>query len=116
MMLFWSNFAKTGSPGISTNSIEWEKYDANDKSSNYLILDRKKNLKMEQDRLSFETLANELAKDNRVNDLEKCVILLQMFTFVGDDLYENYIKNYPKKCVRDNSEQFLIDNANFIEY
>ena len=47
---------------------------------------------MEQDRLSFETLANELAKDNRVNDLEKCVILLQMFTFVGDDLYENYIK------------------------
>ena len=116
MMLFWSNFAKTGSPGISTNSIEWEKYDANDKSSNYLILDRKKNLKMEQDRLSFETLANELAKDNRVNDLEKCVILLQMFTFGGDELYEKYIKNYPKKCVRDNSEQFLIDNASFIEY
>ena len=68
MMLF-GQISKTGSPGISTNSIEWEKYDANDKSSNYLIL-KKEKFENGANRLSFETLANELAKDNRVNDLE----------------------------------------------
>ena len=26
MMLFWTNFAKTGDPGSSTNSVNWEKY------------------------------------------------------------------------------------------
>ena len=26
MMRFWSNFAKNGNPGISTNSVKWEPY------------------------------------------------------------------------------------------
>ena len=45
MMLFWSNFAKSGSPGISTNAVIWTPYIA-DNHKNYLILDKKKNLKI----------------------------------------------------------------------
>ena len=116
MMRFWSNFAKYGSPGDSSNSVFWEKYNLEANIPNYLILDKKDNLKMSKGNLSFEMLSNELYKDNRVNDLEKCVILLQMFTFVGDDIYDENIKKYPGACDREEAEDFIIKNASFIEY
>ena len=115
-MRFWSNFAKYGSPGDSSNSVFWEKYNLEANIPNYLILDKKDNLKMSKGNLSFEMLSNELYKDNRVNDIEKCVILLQMFTFVGDDIYDENIKKYPGACDREEAEDFIIKNASFIEY
>jgi len=114
MMKFWTNFSKFGSPGSSTNFVKWEIY--NPDNPGYLILDKKKNLKMLQGNLSFKILSEDLYKDERVSALEKCVILLQMFTFVGDDLYDDYIDNYPGECDRKASENFLKDNASFIEY
>ena len=116
MMKFWSNFAKNGSPGISSNSILWEPYDLNSNNPSFIILDKKSELRMSSDSLSFKSLAEELYKDTRVNELEKCVILLQMFTFVGDDLYENNIGHYPGTCDRKEASQFIKDNASFIEF
>ena len=115
MMLFWSNFAKSGSPGISTNAVIWTPYIA-DNHKNYLILDKKKNLKIKSSDISFKSLIYQLENDDRVSNIEKCVILLQMFTYVGDDLYDEYINFYGNDCDRNNSEQFLKDNASFIEY
>ena len=71
---------------------------------------------MVKNRTTFQSLIDELIIDNRVNELEKCVILLQMFTYVGEDIYEENIKNYPNKCNRSDSEKFLLNNASFIEY
>jgi para-nitrobenzyl esterase len=116
MMKFWANFAKYGSPGSSTNYINWEIYDADKTNPGFIILDEKDNLKMSNIRNSFKSLSEELYIDTRVNELEKCVILLQMFTFVGDDLYDQNIKHYPGKCDRLESENFLRNNASFIEY
>jgi para-nitrobenzyl esterase len=117
MMRFWTNFAKNGEPGESTNSIKWDPI-VKDKelTSSYIILDRKENLKMNNNKKTFKSLAEELYIDKRVNDLEKCVILLQMFTFVGNDLYDENIRHYPGECDRSLSENFLIENASFIEY
>ena len=116
MMRFWTNFAKNGEPGESSNSVKWNPIFNNGKGYSYIILDKRKNLKNESEFKSFKTLAEELYVDNRVNNLEKCVILLQMFTFVGNDLYDENIKHYPGKCERAESENFLIENASFIEY
>ena len=115
MMKFWANFAREGTPGKSTNSIKWNAYNDPDKS-NFIILDNRANLKMSSDTASFESLVSDLHKETDVTDLEKCVVLLQMLTFVGDDLYDEYIKSYPGNCVRSESEKFLKDNASFIEY
>ena len=114
MMRFWANFAKSGSPGKSTNSVSWQMYDSDNPA--YLILDKKKNLKMLEGNNSFKILSEELHKDERVDALEKCVILLQMFTFVGDDLYDENIDNYPGECDRKKAENFLKENASFIEF
>ena len=117
MMLFWTNFAKTGKPGASSNNKEWLEYNGlNPSESNYLVLDNKRNLKMESDQISFETLVNDLYYEKSITELEKCVVLLQMLTFVGDDLYNKYADSYPGKCKRVNAEDFLKANASFIDY
>ena len=114
MMKFWTSFAKSGFPGNSTNMVNWQGYDPS--NPKFLILDKRKNLRMSQDVVSFKMLSEDLYNDERVSALEKCVILLQMFTFVGDDLYDDYIDNYPGTCDRKKAEKFLKDNASFIEY
>jgi len=117
MMQFWTNFAKDGKPGISSNGIEWMKYNGQENiSSSYMILDNRKNLRMHTDEFSFSSLANDLYKENNLTDLEKCVVLLQMLTYVGDDLYDEYVGDYQGKCDRSISEQFLKDNSSFIDY
>jgi hypothetical protein len=39
-----------------------------------------------------------------------------MLTYVGDDLYDIYVDDYPGNCDRAKSEQFLKDNSSFIDY
>ena len=117
MMRFWTNFAKSGEPGKSSNSVYWNSVVKNNEfGSSYLVIDDKRNLKIKDDVQTFESLSKELYEDTRVNELEKCVILLQMFTFVGNDFYDENIKYYPGECERSEAENFLIENASFIEY
>ena len=117
MMKFWTHFAKNGEPGTSTNDVEWLPYNSSESSdSSFMVLDNRKNLKMSLDDVSFKSLAKNLHKETNVTDLEKCVVLLQMFTFVGIDLYDENIKNYPGSCDRKTAEKFLKDNASFIDY
>ena len=117
MMLCWSNFAKNGEPGLSTNGIRWNKYNGlTSLPSNYLILDKRRDLKMTFDNFSFSSLIQDLYEENDLTNLEKCVVLLQMLTYVGDDLYDDYADEYPGNCNRNESEQFLKDNADFIDY
>jgi para-nitrobenzyl esterase len=117
MMSFWTNFAKTGKPGTSSNSQEWTKYNGlNEANSDFMVLDNRKNLKMGNDQNSFKSLVNDLYYEKDITDLEKCVVLLQMLTFVGDDLYNDYINHYPGKCIRRDAENFLKANASFIDY
>ena len=117
MMRFWTNFAKNGQPGTSTNAVEWLPYkDSKNSDSLFMVLDNRRNLEMSSDNLSFKSLAKNLYEETKVKELEKCVVLLQMFTFVGIDLYDKNIDNYPGKCVRSDAEKFLMDNASFIDY
>jgi hypothetical protein len=117
MMHFWTNFARNGKPGQSSNGVEWEKYNGiRSMPSNFIILDNKKNLKMQKDNFSFSSLVQDLNKEDSLTDIEKCVILFQMLTYVGDDIYDNYISDYPGNCSRLKSEQFLKDNDEFIDY
>ena len=116
MMLFWSNFAKKGIPGASTNGIEWLPYNQANANKNFLILDNRKNMKLTDSYVTYKQLVEELNNDTRVNKLEKCVILYQMGTFVGNDIF-NEIKQFSSfECHKRDARDFLEANANFIEY
>jgi len=71
---------------------------------------------MHTDNFSFSSLTKDIYQEGSLTNLEKCVVLLQMLTYVGDDLYDRYINEYPGKCDRTESEKFLKDNASFIDY
>jgi hypothetical protein len=116
-MKFWSNFAKNGEPGFSTNDIKWDFYnvDENDAYS-YILLDKRKHLKMTSDNLTLQKLSKEIFIDERLTEIEKCVILYQMFTYVGADTYDKNIKEYPGTCNREESENFIVNNASVIDY
>tara|TARA_Y100000992_G_C21268447_1_gene495246 strand:- start:973 stop:2769 length:1797 start_codon:yes stop_codon:yes gene_type:complete len=117
MMKFWSNFAKYGEPGYSSNNVKWKPYIFNENNvSNYMVLDKKKSLKMSSDSLTLRKLSQKVYSDSRLDDIEKCVVLYQMFTYVGNDVYEENIKNYPGKCDRKISENFIVNNASVIDY
>ena len=116
MMTFWTNFAKNGSPGSSTNNVVWKNYKSSNNQTNFMVLDKKQNLSMKSEKITFETLTEELIKDTRVNNLERCVIFFQMFTYVGNDLYQDNINKFKNNCSRDESQKFIIENASYIEY
>ena len=117
MMQFWTNFAKTGVPGTSSNGVEWQRYEAtSNNKSNFMVLDRRSNLGMQSDKFSFSSLVADLYEEDALTELEKCVVLLQMLTYVGDDLYDEYESEYTGECERKESEKFLIDNSDFIDY
>jgi len=116
MMRFWSNFAKNGKPGSSTNGIEWNPYNNLKDSKNFLVLDNKRNMKMEYSATTYKTLVEELNNENRVNELERCVILYQMGTFVGNDILDKITQYANFSCKRSDTKKFLEDNASFISY
>ena len=117
LMKFWTSFAKYGKPGHSTNNIEWSPYRVDQKNySSYIVLDKRKNLKMSSDNLTLRKLSDEVYIDKRLNEIEKCVVLYQMFTYVGNDVYDENMKNYPGNCDRKKSENFIIRNASVIDY
>ena len=116
MMLFWSNFAKDGKPGASTNGINWDSYNHSEGDKNFMILDNKKNMKVVNSDTTYKSLVEELNLDTRVSELERCVILYQMGTFVGNDILDEISKYADFSCKREDSRKFLEENASFISY
>ena len=74
--------------------MKWETYSFNENNeSRYMVIDKKKNLKMSSDNLTLSKLSKQVFEDSRLDEVEKCVVLYQMFTYVGNDMYEENIKN-----------------------
>ena len=98
------------------HNVKWEPYiDSETNLFPYIILDNKKNLKMSSKNTSLKILSDELYFDKRLTETEKCVVLYQMFTYVGNDIYEENIKNYQGKCDRKISENFIKENASTVD-
>ena len=114
MMNFWANFAKYGAPGESTTGIVWKRY--NKSSNKFIILDKKKNLQIKKEIKSFDELLSELSSDNRVNAEEKCVILYQIGSLIGNDIYEDLESKFDNNCSKESSKDFLRKNASFVSY
>ena len=64
-------------------------------------------MQMSYDTNTFESLIDELFLDTRLDKIEKCVVLFQMLTYVGNDLYDKKSQRYKGQCNRKNSEKFL---------
>jgi hypothetical protein len=65
---------------------------------------------------SYKQLVQELNIDNRVTELERCVILYQIGTYVGNDIFDDISKYANFICNREDAKNFLKENSVFISY
>ncbi len=115
MMKFWSNFAKNGSPGISTNNIEWRPFFDN-KEQSIIILDKRSDIKMMKYDKDLNSLITELELTSVIDDIEKCALLFQITTFVGEDIFDDYQNRLNGKCSRELARKFLDENNKVIDF
>ena len=73
-------------------------------------------MKLINSHTTYKSLVEQLNYDIRVNEIERCVILYQMGTFVGNDIFNDLKKHASFECERKDARNFLEDNANFIKY
>ena len=114
MMNFWTNFAKSGTPGASSNDIYWESYKPNS-SNKILIIDEKKNLRISSLDLSLDGLANEISASNLLDDEEKCILLYETSNYIGDNSFNNYKDLMPFNCSREEALRISERNSGSIE-
>ncbi len=114
MMNFWSNFAREGVPGNSTNKISWTKYDPL-KDMSILHIDEKKSLKVSKLDLNLDILVEDILNTTKLNIEEKCIILYETTNYIGDNSFEKYVNKLPYECSRDEALRILEKNSNYIK-
>ena len=73
-------------------------------------------MKLEVIDTDYLSLIQELNIDDRVNNIEKCVILFQMSTYVGNDIFDKLRPYSNFKCNKNNAIDFIKANSEIIEY
>ena len=71
---------------------------------------------MDYSKNTFNKLVRELNAEDRLNEIEKCVVFFQITTFVGEDIYDDYIKNFSGNCKRSDAMAFIKENSSYIDY
>ena len=114
MMNFWSNFAREGVPGNSTNKISWTKYDPL-KDMSILHIDEKKSLKVSKLDLNLDILVEDILNTTKLNIEEKCIILYETTNYIGDNSFEKYVNKLPYECSRDEALRISEKNSSYIK-
>ena len=114
MMNFWSNFAKNGFPGESTNNIVWEKYNPNNKKS-ILIIDEKNNLQINELNLSMENLVSDILSSQILDNEEKCILLYETTNYIGNNLFDYFNADSSLECSREEALRISKRNSGTIE-
>ncbi len=115
MMKFWANFAKTGIPGISSSNKEWKSFINNNEKS-IMILDKRSDMRMSKFNKDINSLITELELSSVINSREKCALLFQITTFVGEDIFDDYQDRLDSGCTRYLAREFLDENSGVIDF
>ena len=92
MMNFWTEFAKNGVPGISSNNILWNKYNPKTEK-NIFHIDEKKDFRIDNLDLSMQELVNEILSSQIIDNEEKCILLYETTNYIGDNSFDEFVKD-----------------------
>lgn len=116
MMNFWAHFAKNGYPGASSNNKDWIPYIDINGDKSIMILDKRSNLGIINFNKNLDTLITELELNSVISSREKCALLFQVTTFVGEDIFDNYQDRLDGKCTKNLAKAFLDENSGVIDF
>jgi len=115
MMNFWTEFAKNGSPGESSNGILWNKYNPNTDKV-ILNIDEKKDLRIDNLNLSMKALVSEILLSGVIDNEEKCVLLYETTNYVGDNSFDEFVKDVNFNCSRKKALRISKKNSATIDF
>ena len=116
MMSFWAHFAKNGYPGTSSNNKDWIPYIDENGDKSIMILDKRSNLGITNFNKNLDSLITELELSSVINSREKCALLFQVTTFVGEDIFDDYQDRLDGKCTKNLAKAFLDENSGVIDF
>jgi para-nitrobenzyl esterase len=116
MMSFWAHFAKNGYPGTSSNNKDWTPYIDENGDKSIMILDKRSNLGITNFNKNLDSLITELELSSVINSREKCALLFQVTTFVGEDIFDDYQDRLDGKCTKNLAKAFLDENSGVIDF
>ena len=116
MMSFWAHFAKNGYPGTSSNNKDWIPYIDENGDKSIMILDKRSNLGITKFNKNLDSLITELELSSVINSREKCALLFQVTTFVGEDIFDDYQDRLDGKCTKNLAKAFLDENSGVIDF
>ena len=114
-MNFCTEFAKNGVPGISSNNILWNKYNPKTEK-NIFHIDEKKNLRMDSLNLSMQELVNEILSSQIIDKEEKCILLYETTNYIGDNSFDEFVKDINFNCSRDEALRISKKNSETINF
>ena len=115
MMNFWTEFARNGEPGKSSNDVIWVKYNPMAAKS-ILHIDEKKNLRIDNLDLNMQELVSGILSSAIIDTEEKCILLYETTNYIGDDSFEKYVKDLNFKCSRDEALRIAKQNSDTIVF
>ena len=115
MMNFWTEFAKNGSPGESSNGILWNKYNPNN-GKVILNIDEKKDLRIDNLNLSMKALVSEILLSDVIDNEEKCILLYETTNYVGDNSFDEFVKDVNFNCSRKKALRISKKNSATIDF
>ena len=87
MMGAWSNFARSADPGVGL-PFDWVAFKTAKPA--FIHLDKDDLLRMDVEQDNIVTLLNDVSEDSGSTELEKCFIVWEAFTAVGDNRLAEY--------------------------
>jgi len=114
MMDFWTNFAKSAAPGSSSNNINWDRFNPNAEKS-ILLIDEKKNLKVSSVDLKLKLLVNEIETTNYLSDDEKCILLYETTSYLGENSFDAFLNEISFSCSREEALKISDNNQGSIQ-
>jgi para-nitrobenzyl esterase len=113
MMSAWAGFARTGAPVLP---IDWPAFSAADR--NFVHLDVDDALRVSSDRATMTSLLGEARHSELLSDMERCLLVWDTLTRVGEPDYETYEAWEQGHCAKVDAlaEQAAIDEAIIAEH
>ena len=115
MMNFWTEFARNGEPGKSSNDIIWNKYNPKT-DKNILHIDEKKDFRIDNLDLSMQKLVKEILSSQIIDNEEKCILLYETTNYIGDNSFDDFVKSTNFNCSRDEALRISEKNSGTIDF
>lgn len=116
MMNFWTNFAKNGAPGASTNNIQWPRYNPI-VQENFMILDKRQEIKVESIGTNMINIVESIYTNDLLSMDEKCILLYETTTYLGSNSFQFFLKEpLSSFCSVAKAREISEANRGFYEY